>query len=352
MLRFARSIALVASVAAAGTLLACGGKSSTPTTPTPPAPVAVTIAAPVPKSPVGTEQLDTLRPTLEVTNAVTTGTAGTVTYRFEASELDTFPEGSRTFFADGVAQGSGTTKVDVGPSDLIPNFPYFWRARATNGTVTSDWSKVETFKTKNTGFKSGQTVFDPLTDGTSVGIVRGGRFVIGQGWSANTLSDGIDYDIPTCSSCRVEFDVTNFGKKEGESVQKDVKWLTMGDGATFSSFAAFRDHPWKMHLEQRSDGDGTGMKLIWRNGGAGGGDPGDHTQKKDPGPNWTGSQVFHFVFDWTPGGLSISVNGNVWFTDGFARPFAPPNHRISLGCWPRAETMVQAIWRNVSISPR
>ena len=50
-----------------------------------------TISAPALKGPVGGTQLDTLRPTLEVTNAVTTGTPGAVTYRFEASELDTFP---------------------------------------------------------------------------------------------------------------------------------------------------------------------------------------------------------------------------------------------------------------------
>lgn len=353
MPRFARSTCVVLSVVVAGAVLACSKKTPTqPTTPTPPTtPVAVTIAAPAPKSPVGTAQLDTLRPTLEVTNAVTTGTVGTVTYRFEASELDTFPEGSRTFAADGVAQGTGTTSVDVGPSDLIPNFAYFWRARATNGTVTSDWSKTESFKTKNTGFKSGQTVFDPLTDGTTVGVRKGGRFLPGQGWQSASVDDGIDYDIPTCSSCKVEFDVTNFGKKEGESLQKDLKWLTMGDATTFNSFGAFRDHPWKMHLEQRSDA-ANGMKLIWRNGKAGGGDPGDHTQRRDDTESWNGGTVYHFVFDWTPTGLSVTVNGHVWFTDGFARPYAPSNHRISLGCYPRGESFIGAIFRNVSISPR
>ena len=351
MLRFTRSICSITSVAAAITIVACSGKSSTPITPTPtPTPVAVTIAAPVVKAPVGTAQLDTLRPTLEVTNAVTTGTVGTVTYRFEASESDQFPDGSRTFAIDAVAQGSGSTKVDVGPSDLIPNFVYSWRARATNGTLTSDWSKVETFKTKNTGFKNGQTVFDPLTDGTSVGVLHGGHFVVGQGWQADSYSDGLDYDIPTCNSCRVEFDVTNFGKGLGNPA--DLKWLSMGDASSFGDFGSFRDGPWKMHLEQRGDGDGTGMKLIWRNGAAGGGDPGDHTQRNDSTINWQGGTVYHFVFDWNPGGYTVSVDGKVWFQGSFRGAFAPPRHRISLGCYPRGETMKGGIGRNVSITPR
>jgi hypothetical protein len=350
MMKFVRTLGIAVAAGTALTILGCGGDKS-PTQPNGPG-GSVTIAAPAIKAPMGAVQLDTLRPTLEVTNAVTTGTPGTITYRFEASELDTFPAGSRTFTAESVAQGSGSTSVVVGPSDLIPAFTYFWRARATNGTVTSDWSKVETFKTKIAGFKNGQTVFDPLTDGQSVGAVHGGHFVPDQGWAANTVTDGIDYDIPTCSSCRVEFDVTNFGKAEGAPFSKDLKWLSMGDAADFGNFDAFRNHPWKMHLEQRSDGDGTGMKLIWRNGDSGDGDPGDHTGRNDSTVNWNGNQVFHFVFEWTPGHYSVSVDGRVWFEGGFNRPYAPGNHRISLGCYPRGETIIGAIWRNIKITPQ
>ena len=100
--------------------------------------------------------------------------------------------------------------------------------------------------------------------------------------------------------------MTNFGKNEGAPLEKDVKWFTMGDGATWGNFQAFRDHPWKIHLEQRSDAD-RGMKLIWRNGAAGDGDPGDHTQRRDDTEDWNGNVVYHFVFDWTPSSLSVTV---------------------------------------------
>ena len=310
------------------------------------------LAAPEPVSPAATQQLDTLKPTLQIKNAAATGSVGAVTYRFEWSELDSFPADSRTGSADGVPQdGSGTTSFQI-TDTLRANFILFWRARATNGTLTSNWSRFESFKTQNKGFQAGQTIYDPLTDGTTVGRQVGGHFIPGQGWQSDSVSDGIDYDIPVCGSCRVEFDVTNFGRKEGEPYEKDLKWLTMGDAATFGNFGAFRDHPWKMHLEQRADND-NGLKLIWRNGAAGDREPGDHTGKTNVDWVWRSSEVYHFVFEWAANGFRISINDKEVFQDGFGgNAYAPSNHRISLGCYPRGETMVKAIWRNFSVQPR
>src|SRR6185436_5474978 len=155
-----------------------------------------------------------------------------------------------------------------------------------------------------------------LTTGQTVGNRIGGQFVAG-GWQATSNQDGIDYDIPTCSACTIEWDVTAFGRGGGRQVMKDLKWLAMGDGTTWGNFGAFRNHPWKMHLEQRGDGNGTGMKLIWRNGRAGDGEPGDHDTKIDPTDvNWRQSGVFHFVVTWNSGGYRVLVgevdsNGNV-----------------------------------------
>ena len=60
----------------------------------------------------------------------------------------------------------------------------------------SDWSRTETFKTKTAGFIiPGQEVYDPLTDGSTVGTRIGGHFVAGQGWQADSDSDGLFYDF-------------------------------------------------------------------------------------------------------------------------------------------------------------
>jgi hypothetical protein len=126
-----------------------------------------TLSAPTPRSPSGGQDVE-LRPTLVVNNAVSTGAIGTVTYRFEVSDADTFPaDPARTFTQDGVAQGVGTTSWPT-PRDLTAGTLYFWRARATNGTITSAFSAVERFR-PGTGCAyalSTNSVSIPATGGT------------------------------------------------------------------------------------------------------------------------------------------------------------------------------------------
>jgi hypothetical protein len=346
---------------------ACGPKS-TPAAPTPAqtaAPSTGTLAAPVPYFPAHADKLTDKTVMLTVDNARLLAGTDEVKYRFQWSEVDSFPEDSRTGTQDDVTQ-TGPDRTDYQITDTLKsNFRYYWRVQGYTSKVTSDWSETESFITYSAArCLPGPDIFDPLTDGKSLcaSSIFGGHFIQGQGWQANSDSDGINFDIPTCSDCTVEFDVTNFGRKEGEFVQKDLKWITMGDAAAWGDFQAFRNHPWKMHLEQRSDGDGTGMKMIWRNGDAGDGEPGDHTGKVDPGVNWSSGKVYHFILTWRGGmGFTVKVgetqedgsvtNLRTWFEDGFGgHPYMPPNHRIQLGCSPRGETMYNsAIWRNVKI---
>lgn len=257
-----------------------------------------------------------------------------------------------TVVSDGTVGPVSAPTVTFTPSGLSPNSSYTWRVQATFQGQSAPWSPDASFKTIGK-FNNGQELFDPLMDGTTVGIQRGGHIIPGQGWQSDALNSGLDYPINTCANCRLEFDVRGFGKEEGAPFGLDVKWVTMGDGATFPSFGAFRDHPWKMTVEQRADDD-TGIKMIWRNGAAGDGDPGDHTFKDSTGINWDSSRAkpYHFVLDWTPGGFTISIEGQVVVQDGFASPYAPSNHTISLGCWPRGETMIGAIWSNVRLTRR
>ncbi len=284
---------------------------------------------------------------ITLTASTTKGTHVDVplSYRFQVRS------GSTVVVESVVGPASGST-VTFNPTGLVFNTTYTWRVQATYQGNNAPWSSDATFKTIGK-FADGRQIFDPLLDGTSVGNQHGGRFIAGQGWQSTSLTDGIDYPIQTCANCRFEFDVVGFGREEGAPYGLDVKWFTMGDGGAFGSFGVFRDHPWKMHFEQRAD-DATGVKLIWRNGSPGSGDPGDHTFKGDGGISWSSTHQppYHFVFDWTEGGFAITVDGNNVVHDGFSRPYAPPNHTLSLGCWPRGETMVGAIWSNVKLTRR
>jgi hypothetical protein len=324
-------------------------------------------SAPSPQSPVGDVRLQTFTtPTLTAGAAsFTNGGSGTLQYRFQLLS-DT----------GAVVQDSGLrTAANWTPTiNLDFDKRYQWQVRAEMDGASGPWSARASFLSPNGGFIRGQDVFDPLTNGQTVGLRRGGHFVSGSngGWEADGLGDALDYDIPTCSACKVEFDVTNFGGGEGVSISVDVKWFSMGDASAWGGFLPFRDHPWKMHLEQRSDGDGTGMQVIWRNGGADadtGGDPdfGDHRGKfLSGGPDWGHSfdnKVWHFVIEWTTLTYKITIGelgkpGVIWFPGAgssgyFANnhPYAPPNHRIELGCVPRNESMIGARYRNLKVTP-
>jgi hypothetical protein len=312
------------------------------------------ITAPTPQSPINNVRLETFTlPAL--TAAPATATEGgniTPQYRFQLFD-DTGKQ-----VAEGLQNSPNWTPL------ISPEFDktYTWQVRAEFQGDAGPWSAKGSFVSPNGGFIRGQEVFDPLTNERTVGQQIGGKFIKGQGWMSTGLGDAIDYRVPTCSACTVEFDVTNFGKGEGAPFQADVKWISMGDAAAFGDFATFRNHPWKMHLEQRADGDGTGMKLIWRNGDVGDGEPGDHTAKVDPAVDWRGTVVWHFTLTWNPSGFEVWIgetqadgsvtNNKRWFQDGFGgHAYAPPNHLISLGTRSRSETMINAIWRNIKVYP-
>ena len=109
-----------------------------------------TLSAPTAASPVQGATVNDPRPVLVVNNAPASGNVGAVSYRFEVSDLSTFPNDPvRTFTADGIPQGAGTTGWTVN-RDLGPDVLWYWHARATDGISTSAYSSTETFRTPTT----------------------------------------------------------------------------------------------------------------------------------------------------------------------------------------------------------
>jgi hypothetical protein len=367
------------SVLTAATLLAVAlagcskSKALTPTTPTispvnPPNGATLKATAPNPQSPSNNVRLETFdNPTLTAGAASPTeGGSFTPQYRFQLLN------DAGTVIEDSGLRSATNWRPSV---QLDFDKTYNWQVRAEFGGDVGPWSARASFRSPDGGYLRGKNVFDPLTNGKSVGQVIGGHFVLGAngGWESDGRDHGIDYDITTCDACKVEFDATNFGAGEGASISVDVKWFSMGDRGFWGGFLPFRDHPWKMHLEQRSDGDGTGMQVIWRNGFADadtGGDPdiGDHRGKYTCcGPDWGHSydnKVWHFIIEWTRTTYQISLGMNggpqkVWFPGagssgyfGGGYAYAPGAHRIELGCRPRAESMIGARYRNFKVTPQ
>lgn len=141
------AVAANTGVERTGTLAIAGTSTSiTQRAGSPGPPAAVTFSAPTPKSPIGNVESLTVRPILVVDNAAVTGTPGAVTYRFELSDQNTMTDTARIISVDGIPQGSATTSWLV-DRDLSAGTHYFWRARATNGTVTGPFSNIDTFTT-------------------------------------------------------------------------------------------------------------------------------------------------------------------------------------------------------------
>jgi hypothetical protein len=339
-----RLLGCIATAALFAATAACG--KSSPASPSKPNTQAA-LAAPVTQSPKGGTQIQGLRPTLIVANAVATGEVGTVTYRFEVSEKQDFPVGSRTVAKEGIGQGNGTTSwaVDV---DLIPNSLYYWRARATNGALTSDWSPVETFKTENVGYRNGQNIFDPLSNGKTVGAQIGGTFIPNMGWKANALSDAIDYDIPTMPSGSLEFDVVGLDPDEPGPYDIGQKFYCMGSADAWD-FWGFRDGDFKSSLDKKSgrvyDGESGVIEHIFRIGG-------DDNRAKTGENDWDDTATYHISLVWGHGSVVAKVGDVVIADESYGGEYAPPNQRISLGCRPRTETNTMLIFSNVRIQPR
>jgi hypothetical protein len=144
--RVTRLSSLVAVVAIAG----CGGDGrATPSAPSPPA---IALTAPTAVSPADNAELPTLAPELVVTNSVST-VSGTREYQFQVADESSFASGlpalALVVAGKTVPEGSdGMTKYQV-EQDLQPGRRYYWRARATQGTATSDWSASSRFVTRS-----------------------------------------------------------------------------------------------------------------------------------------------------------------------------------------------------------
>lgn len=174
-------VALVVLVSAAG----CG--SSTPTSPG-----TVAVNAPVPEAPIGDAQLDTLRPTLVVRNASSSAT-GTRTYDFQISDS---PEFTPVLVSQsGVAEGGATTSFTPA-SDLPSSTRMYWRARVLQGGSASAWSSTAQFRTQIGGFNRGGALFDPLTNGQTIGERVGSITDMGaHGMRVGSANSWIKYQL-------------------------------------------------------------------------------------------------------------------------------------------------------------
>jgi len=324
----------VAALALALSLARCGEETPPPSAPAP------TLTAPVHVSPPSGSVVDN-QPTLTIRNA-TVSDGSTPAYHFQVSVSDTYsPIAAEQSGVPQDASGQTSWRVNV---PLAPG-TYFWHARAQVGSTSGPFSGNDRFTTTGGGGGGGTLLIsDPLTNGTSVGSVRGGEFTA-SGWRINNLDEYIRYEIPSTSIGFVEWE--NTGLRSTNADPEAYMLFAMWDPAS----GEFRTNPFRSNI-QKLDTNHNPPYVRFRFISDG--------DERNTGYNflgWEPSQRYRFRVEWGPG---TSRNEARVFVDGvevmkveYTPDYEPRTHWVEIGVnESRNESCVGAVFSNVRIGRR
>ena len=332
---------LTALALTTGLLSGCGSNDS-------PSRPSVTISAPGIVDPQAGSEVNDERPTLVIAN-VTVSDGGAPSYSFQVARDSGFADIAAE--VSGVAQDpSGQTSWRVNAA--LGNGEHFWRARARTGGTDGPFSAVADI-TVLTAFKSqnprdGILVFDPLTNGSTVGTRRGGVFT-DEGWAVNARSNFILYNMDTIESGFLEFDVKGLaiGNIGSGARHLAIMWDPM-------SASDFTTNPFRASI-QKHDRTSTStlryLRVRWISNGK-------QIDSFSGFLGWKPEQTRHFRWQWGPEGeerrlfVRLFIDGEQRIFFEYRQPYRPILHRIELGAGVRFETPEGAVYSNVLIGVR
>jgi hypothetical protein len=290
--------------------------------------------------------VDTGQPTLTVSNA-TASDGSTPTYAFQVATDSGFS--SIVAQNPSVSQGSqGQTSWQV--SQALDGRQHFWRARARAGGTDGPFSPVADFTVRLPGFIGGSgtiQIFDPLTNGTTVGTTRRGGTFTAEGWRVDTLSDFIRYEVSPLlpGSGFVEFESIGLNRR---NLRNDALMLL---GMWDPTRGDYRVNPFRVHLQKRDEFHNPPyLRLRWISGGI----------LIEPEANiidWVPSTRYAWRIEWGPndGGSQttrVFINDQEVMRGNYQRPYTPARHWIELGIEERNESVIGAVYSNVRIGRR
>ena len=299
-------------------------------------------AAPALVTPAAGATVDNRNPTLTVTNV--TGVTGAPTYHFQVANDSGF--GSIVVEGRGIAQGGGgQTSWQV--TAALENDSYFWRARAESGSTSGPFAQPAEFQVNAAGFDTdtpmnGLLVYDPLTNGTTVGVRGGGEFTP-QGWQVKSRSDYIQYAVPTLEAGFVEWDNSNM-----EDEVPDKQWMLFG--MWDPSAGGYRENPYRVDLQKLDSGHQSPyFRVRWITNG----------EQYDFGNDfqeWDLFATYRIRVEWGPGIgsqiVTVYLDGVEQYSQTYVNIYRPSTHWIELGVRDRKESIVGVIYSNVKIGPR
>ncbi len=299
------------------------------------------VGAPVIVSPASGATVGETRPTLTVSNASVS--SGTATYSFQVATDSGFS--NIVAQTQGIGQGSGQTSWQV--SADLENRQHFWRARARAGTTDGGFSTVADFRVNASGFGSatpvnGLLVYDPLTNGTTIGLRGGGEFTA-QGWMVTTRSDYIRYGVPTIESGFVEWENSNM-----EDEVEDKQWMLFG--MWDPSKGGYRENPYRVNLQKLdSTHNAPFFRVRWISDG----------EQYDFGNDfaeWDLFKTYKIRVEWGPGIgsqiVKVFLDGQEQFSQTYENVYRPATHWIELGVQERKESIIGVVYANLKIGVR
>ena len=328
-------------------LSGCG--SENPTTPeiAMEAPVQPALLVPTIESPAPGEEVGR-RPTLVASAA---SIAGGTFYTFQVSRSSNFDglvtaSGAITPDGDGRASWKVPIALDAGE--------YYWRARATLSSESSDFSSAAMMKVSPNISSSPPPqppiptpptveLFDALTNGSSIGQVRGGEFT-SEGWRVKRKQDFIRYEIGSIPEGFIEWE--NLGLVAQNRAGDQFMLLGMWDPTK----GRYRSNPYRVHVQKLDTNHSPPyVRLRWIANG----------DENDGGFNfltWNPDTVYQWRLEWGSEGASkvvrLFLNGQSIIRIDYERTYNPSTLYVELGIEERQESIVGAVYRNVRIGPR
>ena len=329
-------------------LSGCG--SETPTTPETgtPLPIEPALLVPTIESPASGDEVGR-RPRLVASAASMVD--GTV-YTFQVSRSADFDglvtaSGAITPDGDGRASWKVVIALDAGE--------HFWRAQAHLNSESSDFSSAAMMKVNPNITPTPPPrppprptppvveLFDPLTNGSSIGQVGGGEF-ISDGWRVKRKEDFIRYEIGSIPEGFVEWE--NLGLAAQNKAGDQFMLLGMWDPTK----GRYRTNPFRVHVQKLdTNHNAPFVRLRWIANG----------DEHDGGfnfLNWNPDRVYQWRLEWGPEGeahvVRLFLNGQSIIRLDYERAYDPSTLYVELGIEERQESVVGAVYRNVRIGPR
>lgn len=359
-----KTFVLCSAAALVALAVACSKSPQTPSSPTsiqePSATAAadgstLKVAAPSPVSPVNNAQPETL--TL-VTSKVTGkfDTSLNPSYEFE---IKTAGGATVTACNATVAPGSGSTVAYTPSCALEFDAAHTWRVRAVYAGAVGPWSTAASFRTPSGGYINGNELFDPLTNGKTVGTAIGAVFDGNKGIELLSHDSRVTYTLPQNLQAG-EFSLMVTGIDEGSPGDK-TKVMSMQEGG-----GDITTNDYRVTVEKRGRLYPTPGAVQFRIIMGEASDGGRIFDSERIGVSFSDERWYFWKFTWTsPGRAGLEVRedgptGRVIYnssrgTGGYL--YRPVPHVIHLGApvgraGPQDASIPGAIYKNVWVSSR